>query len=277
MNRHYQSTTLFTWLRKKVFKIKKPYALPLSDWDGWDKQNKSEHPIGHFFTETLPDALEWIPEHSIDYIDNVRYYIVNWLNHSNRLDSTLKKGKYHEFSERVLYSLFDSYADFIEIEEAHMHVIFANIEKKEKYNMPWWRKYRILRWNVWRCPEAGIDHLKWEMALDIPDPNDPHAQANPHQAISAREKMALYTWWRHIRPTRGESWEISGVRAFNAKMRAKYGKDWHSLGVKSYMTAAEERTYDKLHRDQEDLEEFWFKEDEEMMVRLIRIRRDLWT
>ena len=277
MNRHYQSTALFNWLRKKVFKIEKPVALGWGQWSKWKEKIKKEKPAGYFFTETLPDVLEWIPEHSIDYIDKVRYYFVNWLDNSHRLDSTLEKGKYHEFSERILYSLFDSYADFIEIEEAHMHVVFASKEDKAKYNVPWWKEYRIFRWNVWRCPQAGIDHLKWEMTLDVPDPNDPSWQSSPLQAANAREKMALYTWWKHIRPTRGSAWEVSGFRTFWDKMEKKYGKNWLEFGTKSKMTAAEQRTYNKLSEDQNNLEEEWFKEDTEMLIRLVKIRRDLWT
>ena len=37
------------------------------------------------------------------------------------------------------------------------------------------------------------------------------------------------------------------------------------------------RTYDKLQEDKEKLEEDWYQEDNEMMIRLIKIRRDLWT
>ena len=278
MNRHYNSSAPFSWLRKKVFKIDKPVALGWGQWSKWEEKIKEEKPVGYFFTETLPDWLEWIPEHSIDYVDKVRYYFINRTEGSHRLDSTLKKGQYHEFSERILYSLFDSYIDFVEIEEAHMHVVFSSKEDRAKYNMPLWNKYRILRWfGRWRCPQAAVDHLKWEMTLDVPDPNDPHWQSNPYQAEKAREKMALYTWWKHVRPTRGEAWEVSGFQAFWDKMEAKYGHDWLGLGSTSKMTAAEHRTYDKLQEDKEKLEEDWYQEDNEMMIRLIKIRRDLWT
>lgn len=279
MNRHYQSKAPFNWLRTKVFKIEKPYALGWNLWDEWDITTKREQPIGYFFTETFPKWLEWIPEHSIDYLHSFRYTVINWFEGSHRLNSTLDKGKYHEFSERMLYSLFDSYVDYIEIEEAHMHVVFAEKAVREKYNIIWWKKYPILRWfSRWRCAEAAIDHLKWEMSLDTPNPNDPSWQSSPYQAEKAREKMALYTWWKHVRPSRGESWDVSGINDFIKKMDAKYGKGWDGhFGSTTKLTPSENRNYHKLQTDNTNLEEAWENEDEEMMIRLIRLRKNLWT
>jgi hypothetical protein len=276
--RNYSDSKPIKWIRKKVFKIEKPMSLGWGEWTKWEEKIKKEKPIAFFFTETLPDLLEWFPEHSVDYIDKIRCYIINIIDGSHLLRSNLAKGKYHEFSERVLYSLFDSYIDFIETEEAHMQFIADKKEASKKYKMPWWNNYRILRWfGRWRCAEAGIDYLKWEMTLDQPDPTDPYWVASPYQAQSAREKMTLYTWWKHIRPRRGDSWEVSGLQSFWYKMDEKYGGNWLGLGAHSKMSATEERTYRKLQKKKNDLEESWNNEDEEMMIRLIKIRRDLWT
>ena len=258
-------------------------ALGWGQWGEWDAKLKTERPIAFFFTETLPDWVQWIPDHTIEYADTLRYKFQNYFGGLHRLDSNLKKGEYHEFAERLLHCSFDSYIDFIEIEEAHSHLCWSDDEDIKKYKVPFWRRMRYLRWGqVWRCPEAGVDHLKWEMTLDEPDPSG--QPTSPRQAESAREKMALYTWWKHVRPTRGDAWDASGLRAFWDKMDEKYGDDsdslgsnWFGFGSKSLMTPAEKKMYDKLSTLKDDLEKQWEQEDDDMLHRLINIRHSLWT
>lgn len=277
MSRHYQSSKLFNWLRKSVFKVKKPIALGWGEWGKWDASYKKEKPVAFFITETLPEWIEKIPEHSIDFVNDFRFYVQNRRCGSHRLNSNLKKGQYHEFSERMLHSLFDSYIDYIEIEEANMHVSWISKESK-KYKAPWWVRIHWLRWGAkWRCPEAAIDHLKWEMHLDDPDSTTPYGSSGGYQAQQAREKMALYTWWKDIRPTRGEAWEVSGFRAFWKQMDEKYGEDWLGLGGKNLLSVKENKTYKELGDLKEQLEEQWDLEDEIMMIRLIKLRKSLWT
>jgi hypothetical protein len=286
-SRHYSSSKSVAWLRKKIFKIDKPVALGWGEWAKWDAQLKKDHPIGNFFTETLPDWLEWFPEHSIEYVNDVRYYIHNWVSGTHRMNSTLKRGAWHEMSERMLFANFDTFVDFIEIEEAHGHIAWSDKEERKKYNVPWYET-RWLRWfHTWRCPQAGIDHLKWEMTLDQPDPTDPNSGPNgtsPYQAKAAREKMELYTWWKHIRPTRGDSWVVSGLRPFWDRMDAKYEEDgedgfggWLGIGNKQKMTAAERRQYDALSKKKDEIEAEWEEEDTQMLIKLIKMRQTLWT
>ena len=283
-SRHYSSSKPVEWLRKKVFKIKKPIALGWGEWGKWDDELKATHPVAFFFTETLPDWLEWLPEHSIDYVDSVRYWIHNYVSGTHRMNSNLKVGQWHEFEERLLHASFDTFVEFIEVETAHSHICWSDKEERSKYDIPWYDRTRWFRWfHVWRSPQAGIDHLKWEMTLDTPDPTDPHWHANTRQANAAREKMALYTWWKHIRPNRGDDWDVSGLREFWNKMDAKYGDDmggkkcWLGLNGKSCMSPAESRQYKKLSEAKDALEGQWEEEDQQMLIRLVKLRRALWT
>lgn len=281
-NRHYSGSKLVDWIREKVFKFERPVALPLNDWDKWKKETKAAHPVGWFVTEVVPDWLEKIPENTIDHIDEVRYFISNWRGGTHRLNSTLSVGKWHEYSERMLFSCFDSFVDHIEIEEAHSHIAWREKGEMDKYQVPWYARSRWFRWGAtWRCPQAGIDHLKWEMTLDIPDPNDPNWHASPHQAASAKEKMELYVWWKSIRPQRGDPWSASGFDQFWEKMSTKYKEDeglgWLGLSGKSKMTPAEQREYNRLSELRDSLEEQWEKEDTEMLIRLVKMRASLWT
>lgn len=278
MSRNYSDSAFFNWLRIKVFKIQRPNSFTWGSYKKWNKDLEECQPFAYFLVETLPDLLEWIPEHTIDYVNSVRYYVTNRINNSHRLNSTLEKGKYHEFSERLLYSAFDSFVTFIEAEEAAMHIAWREEKDIKKYNVPFWSRYWIFRWGkAWRCEEAAIDHLKWEMTLDQPDPSDPHHTMNEYQAVTAREKMSLYTWWKHIRPQRGESWDVTGFRKFWDEMDAKYGSNWIGLSGTSKMTPTELRKYNKLQKESDELEERWEDEDEAMLIRLVKIRKALWT
>lgn len=283
--RYYSSSNFFEWLRGKVLKIEKPTALPMGDWSIWHKKLATERPIANFLTETLPDWLEKPAEILIDPIHNFRHYVVNWVGGTHRLNSKLSRGKWHEMSERMLHSNFDSFVDFIEIEEASHHIAWRNKDELAKYNVPWHQRTRWFSWAPWRCPQAGIDHLKWEMTLDVPDPNDPNWQCSPHQAKSAREKMELYVWWTQVRPLRGtDTWEASGLNKFWEEMDKKYPREeddtfsgWLGLSGKSKLTPAEKREYDRLSAERDALEVKWEQEDTDMLVRLMKMRGSLWT
>ena len=288
-SRHYTSSAPVAWVRSKVFKIEKPLALPWGGWDDWDAELRAKRPIAYFLTEVFPVWLEVIPNYTTKYYTDLRVYVLNIRNHTHHLDSTLEKGVYHDFSERMLYSLFDSFVEYIEVDEAYSSITWYDESSQKKYKVPFRMRHPVLNWGrAWRCPEAGIDHMKWEMEQGLGDGTDIGAD---RQMASAYEKMALYTWWKVIRPARGESWEASGFRAFWNKMDAKYGNEmetkklskhrssrgWLGLSGKSCMTAAEKATYKKLSEAKDKLEDDWEDEDTEMMIRLIKLRKQLWT
>ena len=169
--------------------------------------------------------------------------------------------------------MFYELVDFVEIEQA-WHSCVWDQDARKKYNMPWWRDSWVTYWREWRCPEAGIGYLKWCMTLD--DPALPANDRNPSQAEYAREALTLYTWWKDIRPTRVDETEEAGLTAFDQRMEQKYGKLEFDPADKK-LTPAERRErsaiYDRMH----EIEEARHQEDTEMMIRLIKIRRSLWT
>ena len=269
MSRYYADAKFFNWLRKKL-KVEKPYALPWGGWEIWETDYKKRQPIAHFLTETLPDILEKPAEWFIDPINNVCYYLRNrYVTKTHILRTDLEKGKWHEFETRLLHGAFTELVDFVEIDKAWMTVVWSE-DGRKKYKLPWWRKTNWFRWGEWRCPESGVDHLKWEMDLE-------GGPAENQQSRTAFETMFLYTWWKHTRSNRCDEWEEIGLRQFWTDMEEKYGEDWLGLGAKSKMTNAERKEYDRLSSAVHDLEEARHIEDEEMLIRLVKLRRSLWT
>ena len=267
MSRYYADSKPFVWLRNKVFKIEKPYALPWGGWEKWEKEIRQTRPVAYFFCETLPDLLQKPAEWVVDPLYNARYYLRNrFFTKTHYLKTNLEPGQWHEFDKRVLHGLFTELVDFVEIEQAWHHVCWDE-EARKKFKTPWHQQYRLFKFTEWRCPEAGLAYLQWAMDLDEPD----------HQRETAREIMILYTWWQDVYLKRLDPWEETGFRKFWDDMTNKYGKDWLGIGNRGKLNPKEKAEYDRLHQAVDDLEEARSTEEEEMMIRLVKLRKGLWT
>jgi hypothetical protein len=178
---------------------------------------------------------------------------------------------YYDADTRMLHGMFNLLIDFIEVEKAWMHVVFDK-EARGKFTYPW---YSIgwSRFKSFRNPEAGLAHLAWEMSLDSPD-LDEYSRSDS-QAVAARELFALYTWWKNVRPLRLDPYNASGWSDYCEKSRiANGGKIFWDYEDSTPEDKEESRTaLDKLR----EIEQAYEAEDEEMLIRLIRIRRQLWT
>ena len=269
--RNYFSCSKFAdWVRG----TNKPDSASSDEWNTWHKDAKTTHPFRFWLAEealnNLDNAWNYVP----NKINNVRYYLNNrFTTKTHALTSTLPKGEWHEFETRLLHCTFDSFVDFIEIETASSHVMWGNEEERKKYNAPWW-----LRWvRVWRSPEAATTHLEWEMTLqnvEWIDETDPEYGKPSHQAIAAKEKWALYYWWKHVRPHRADPMDYCGWSQFCETRRTDDGDHWLFRGSGS--AEDKERSsaiMDAMHK----LEEHYDNEDEEMFIRLIKLRKSLWT
>jgi hypothetical protein len=247
MRIQYWSNSKFSkWVRKTFADFEKPSALTFEGWDIWEANNKAKHPFVFWFTEDFLDDVQNFIYWPYDKWLSFKYYLSNgFVSKTHVLSTGLKFGQYYEIDYRIIRGLFETLVDFIEIEKAHMY----------SWNHPEFKS--INKWyQPWRCPESGLAHLAWEMTLDKPQKDEdgkelPYSE-NPRQAESAREQLALYNWWKHTRPARPDPYEASG---FN-----------------------KENNYDtKNHELLQKIEKQYDDEDEEMMIRLIKIRHHLWT
>jgi hypothetical protein len=165
-------------------------------------------------------------------------------------------------------------ADFVEVETAWHHVLWDEKARKE-YQVPWYRS-GWLRWRTWRCAEAGIAHLKWAMTLtneEFLEEDEKHLAEPTYQAKAAKEILELYTWWKEVYPNRPDVHDASGWSAY-CEMRREKGYKLLDMEDKTPEEAEMCRT--ALDKSRE-LELQYAQEDEEMMIRLIKIRESLWT
>ena len=277
MNRYYSSSQLFVWLRKKL-QIQKPQALPWGEWEQWDRELQSRRPLAFWLTETLPDWLEKPAEWLVDPVSNLKYHLRNrFVTKTHYLRTGLQPGQWHEFDTRLVHGLFTELVNFVEIEKAHMQVIWGKREDWKKYRAPWWRRTHWLRWGEWRCPQAGLDYLNWEAALTTEadwydDPLHPDIGQPTPQALNAREILALYDWWVRQRPQRPDVHDASGWSAICDEIRAKYQNIFAEVTDED-LRARQNLALTRSH----ELEQQYEDQDTDMLIRLIKIRGSLWT
>ncbi len=153
---------------------------------------------------------------------------------------------YYEVDTRMLYASFQLLRDYVEIELYH-----DNYTRKN---------------GIWtgRSPERGLANLD-----DVI--NDPSYKSGtaPTQADRAAETKFLYLWWTVGRAQRFDVWGDPAIwsREANEGMPT-IGGGTMGVGSAEYQVASDRASH---------LEEFYNKEDDEMLIRLIKIRHYLWT
>jgi hypothetical protein len=244
--------------------LQKPYALGFKEWDKWHEKTKSARPVAYFLSETLPGFCKDVSEIITDPIHKTRYWIrTRTVDKYHVIKTGLAPG-YQDAGTRILHGNFSLLVDYVEVELAWMNVVFD----KEKFKkVPWWSK-GWLRFKSFRNKELGLDHLRWEMTLD--SPSVPASDRNPVQAARAKEVWELYHWWKHIRPTRPDPHDASGWSEWCES------KPFSDLLDDEKTPEEQTKVRNMINRSRE-IEEKYSQEDEDMLIRLIKIRESLWT
>lgn len=273
MRNHYWTTSKFAdWLRGTV----KADALGSREWREWHRAARSRHPVRYWLAEEGLDYAQRFFYYIPDRIYAVKYYVNNrWVTRTQALTAhadDITPGTWCDVGYRFLPCLFNELRNFVEVELAWWHIAWASAEEKAKYRAPFWAT-GWFRWRTWRCAEAGLDNLSWQMSLtnkewcseDHPDYGKPTRQAE-----AAREIYELYNWWVNVRPMRPEPMAVSGWSAY-CDQRHRAGESWFDVDESNPVDTRP--MLDMMN----ELEAKYEKEDEDMMIRLIKIRQALWT
>lgn len=243
----------------------KPKAATLEGWDEWRKTVTDTNHIRYWIAEEglghLQDFVTW----PIRKLYDIKYYINNrWVTKTHALSSKLKPGQWHEFDTRILHCLFDELVNFVEIEQASHHIAW-DTEARKKYSAPWYAS-GWFKWRTWRSPEAGIGYLTWAATLthnEWIDSSHDDWDKPSQQAIAAQETLALYHWWTQTYPARVDAMDASGW------------SDWCKINPVMKKANREQATV--LLDKTSEIEAAYAAEDEEMLIRLIKLRSSLWT
>ena len=276
---YWSSSPFADWIRG----TKKLSAGTSEEWDEWTTQAQIKHNFRYWLAEealgNIQDFVTW----PVRKIYDAKYYINNrWVSRTHSLTAhprDIKPGQWQDVGNRFLPCLFNELVDFVEIESAWSHIAWGSKEDKAKYKAPFWAS-GWFRWRVWRCPQAGLDHLDWAMTL-VMDENmgvekdSPNYNKPTGQAVRARELKELYTWWTVTYRNRPDVHDASGWSDYcEASRLANGGKlSWGG----SPKDPALKKMGDKALKLSQKIEAAYEKEDEDMMIRLIKARDSLWT
>jgi hypothetical protein len=279
MRSHYWTCSKFAdWIRGTA-KLKMGTA---EQWDEWTTTAQMKHNFRYWLAEEGLDYLQKIVYWPTDTLHSIKYYINNrWVTKTHALTASpkdLKPGQWCDVGNRFLPCLFNELQDFVEVELAWWHIAWAEKDEKKKYNAPFWAT-GWWRWRVWRCPQAGLDNLEWQRNLrhtvdDGWKEGDPNIGNLTPQAEKAQEILDLYTWWTTRYRNRPDPYEVSGwSAACEAQRLANGGK----ISFNSPKDPVLKKAQNKAHKLLQKIEADYEKEDEAMMIRLIKVRHGLWT
>jgi hypothetical protein len=276
MRNHYWTCGKFAdWLRGTP----NPGALTSSDWKKWHKQRQAAHPVRYWLADDGLDYLQKFVFYIPDKLYDIKYYINNrWVSRCHQLTAhpkDIKPGQWTDVGNRFLPCLFNELVDFVEVELAWWHIAWSDKDLKNKYEAPFWAT-GWFRWRSWRNVQAGLDNLEWQRNLrwkedEVSNPSS-IGELTP-QAVNAQEMLDLYRWWTEERPQRVEPMEASGWSAYCESKRKAGGSVLDILDDDDGNPIDTTPMHDKIR----ELEDKYDKEDEDMMIRLIKIRSALWT
>lgn len=239
-----------------------------ASWDGWEDfktEFKAKAPIRFFLSETLPRSIA----PTLGRINRMRMWVRFRMVRYDKIDSGLGPG-YYDKDTLLLHSAFNLLKDYVEIEQAWMHLICS----KDSRKITWYENYvPFYSHYFFRSREYGLEHLKWECNLDnsSEEVHEWEIEANAHQAAAAREVRELYLWWvdaylirKEIEyPAEAEVLDGNGLSWMSERFRAAH--------------PVEDKILKQYSKDVQEQEERWEKEDTEMLVRLAKARGSLWT
>jgi hypothetical protein len=239
-----------------------------------------KHSFRYWLAEEGLDILQTIVYYPTDKLYAFKYYINNrYVTRTHSLTASpkdIKPGNWCDVGNRFLPCLFNELVDFVEVETAWSHIAWGSAEDRAKYNPPFWAT-GWFRWRTWRCPAAGLDHLNWAMTLTNAEflDDDKKSEAVPtSQALAAKEIKELYLWWTETYRNRPDAYDASGWTEYcEASRIANGGK----LSFNPDKTPELKKQSDKAHKLLQKIEAQYEKEDETMMIRLIKVRQSLWT
>lgn len=254
----------------ELLTLDKPIAATAQEWEQWTAQSKANKPIAWFLNETVPNYFNKVCKVVRSPFNNLVWWFRYRIFDRYHVIKTGLKPDYYDTDTRMLYGMFNLLVDYVEIEKAWMMVVFDD-DRRYQYNVPWW-SLNPTRFKSFRNAQAGLDHLAWETTLD--DPNLPEHERSKSQAHHAREVLFLYNWWKTVRPNRPDPHDASGWTALCDQKREQQDKIWF---LHDSTDSEEQEKMRKILDDCHRIEQEYLQEDEQMLIRLVKIRTGLWT
>lgn len=219
-----------------------------SDWDEWEENKSKNNPKAYFLLHTLVDRLETKRYNFCRPFRTLSNYIAKRFIYKVHILKTGLPIDWHGLDDRILYSAFNALVDYVEIIEDT--VAHYNVGSFNNYKVHWWYKLPlIVRFKPLRSQKIGLNLTLMSVMENF----------SPHNEI-----WNLYVWWSFIRPARINAEVLSGLKEFRDSTTAE--QVWTPENM-----AKQIELIDKMH----DIDMLYIKEDEEMLIRLIKISRSI--
>ena len=235
-----------------------PRFATLSEWGEFKRREKNASPLIYWLLEERLPRMQRIVNWPRDFLGSIGAYCHRrWIEQPHLLRTGIKPGKWVALSSRLLSANMNALVDYVEIEMAKEWVAIDRAHGKRSYQTRsrWWRSFR--------CPEAGLAYLAWEITLDQSESDPPM----PRQAHRAREILAIYRWWKEVRPQRPDPMEASGLGTLYEAAFQSNQDVTSSMWCPPELEIANEK-YRELCAAHAN-------EDEAMLIRLMKIRAQL--
>jgi len=273
--RYWSCSPFADWVRG----TKKLSAGTSEEWDNWTTTAQMKHNFRYWLAEEglshLQDFVTW----PVRKLYDIKYYINNrWVTRTHALTAhvrDIRPGDWCDVGNRFLPCLFNELVDFVEVELAWWHIAWDD-EARKKFQAPWYAR-GWFRWRTWRNAECGLANLEWQRKLIHDEEyckDQPYYMKPTPQAVKAQEILDLYTWWTTTYRNRPDAYDASGWTEYCEASRIANGGKLSWGGDKSPEL---KKMSDRSHKLLQKIEAAYEKEDEEMMIRLIKVRHGLWT
>ena len=228
------------------------------EWDEWNAQAQ-KNKIRWFFAETLPGWLASVFIHPYERITSklsnkyIRKYNVIKI-------YSLKATEWHGADSRLLHGMFQLLVDLVELEKANLQMAFS------EDNLP-----KYMHKANYRSAEMGLKHIDWEISLG--------KEGGLNQSKNAKKIKELYIWWTDTRPKRTDLMDVKGSMGVSTN---EFYEDANSNTAASMFVSVDRKKdrepelYNNVNEAYEDAEKKYEKEDEQMLIKLVKIRKSLW-
>lgn len=271
MRRYFSCSKFICDLRQR-FNIDKPLYAGFDEWDDWNKATKQAHPYGYFLTETLPKWLDDVWDLVTSPYYNTRYYIRNrFIRKTHVMRTDCPVGEYQDTDSRLLSAMANAVIDFVEIELAYKSAWCVTEASKTAV------------WRDGRCPDLGLDYLRQEQQMVYDDNegfHEPEIIGQRHaQAITADEILAIYQWAKD-RPNRADPYDASGWTEYCEECRVAAeaaGKSYFAYNFGKHRDPVMEAKSAEAMKRMREIEISYDDEDTDMLMRIVKIRKHLWS
>ena len=183
-------------------------------------------------------------------IEDLNYWVRSHITERYHLVDTGLKPQYYDKDTLMLHAAFNLLKQFVEIECSHMYWLCY-----EGGSTSLWRKIRTtLFGRTYLKPEWGLLYLSKQTGF---------ADDNSYEVL-----VQLYDWWVNKRPNRFDPYD-------DPKAAAKFVADY--LTWPADEDAVKERKLTQGWSDIMKVERHYENEDQRMFIRLVKLRKMLWT